>query len=259
MKVTILGSGTSSGVPRIGGADGGGDWGACDPGEPRNRRRRVSVLVEAGEHRLIIDTGPDFREQCLDAKLRRLDAVLLTHSHADHTHGIDDLRQFFHLMGAPIPVYAAKGTWDHVYGRFRYVFEGRKGYAATADARTIEGPVRVGPMRIIAFPQVHGGITSWGFRIEAEEAVFCYSTDLNELTEAAERAVAGCDLWIVDALREAPHPTHAHLDRTLGWIEALAPARAVLTHMDNSMDYRSLAAKLPDRVEPGYDMWSAEL
>lgn len=254
MKVTMLGSGTSSGVPRI-----GNDWGACDPAEPKNRRRRVSVLVEVGEHKLIIDTGPDFREQCLDADLRRLDAVLLTHSHADHTHGIDDLRQFFHLMGAPIPVYAAKGTWDHMLDRFRYVFEGRQLYDPSARAITIDGTFDVGPMRISAFPQEHGPITSWGFRIEADGAVFCYSTDVSALEEAAFEAVAGCDLWIVDALRRRPHPTHSHLEQTLEWVAKVRPGRAILTHMDQSMDYATLRAELPDGVEPGYDMLSVEL
>ncbi|MBZ6378568.1 MBL fold metallo-hydrolase [Pacificimonas flava] len=254
MKVTMLGSGTSSGVPRI-----GNQWGACDPTEPKNRRRRVSVLVEAGVHKLIIDTGPDFREQCLSAGLLRLDAVLLTHSHADHTHGIDDIRQVMHLMGTPIPVHAAKGTWDHLYARFDYLFEGRSLYSQSAVAHTIDGPFEVGPLSILAFPQVHGPITSWGFRIEADGAVFCYSTDLNDLTPEAEEAVSGCDLWIVDALRRRPHPTHSHLQQTLEWIERLRPEHAVLTHMDNSMDYAVLSAQLPPHVEAGFDMWSREL
>lgn len=250
----MLGSGTSSGVPRI-----GNDWGRCDPTEPKNRRRRVSVLVEVGSHKLVIDTGPDFREQCLSAGLKRLDAALLTHSHADHTHGIDDIRQFMHLMGRPIPVYAAKGTWDHLLDRFAYVFEGRELYSASAEAITIDGPFEVGSMHVTAFPQVHGPITSWGFRIEADGAAFCYSTDLSDLTPRAEDAVAGCDLWIVDALRRRPHPTHSHLDQTLTWIDRLKPSHAVLTHMDNSMDYLTLRAELPAHVEPGYDMWSAVL
>ena len=250
----MLGSGTSSGVPRI-----GNNWGACDPKEPKNRRSRVSVLVEAGEHKVIVDCGPDFREQCLAAGLRRLDALLLTHSHADHTHGIDDVRQWMHLRGAPLPVYAAAGTWKHLYDRFSYVFEGRELYRPSAEAVTIEGPIKIGPMRIIAFPQEHGPITSWGFRFEAGGKVFCYSTDVSALTEAAERCVAGADLWIVDALRREPHPTHSHLDQTLGWIADLAPRHAVLTHMDQSMDYAELAAALPAHVEPGYDMWAMEL
>ncbi|MEE4350795.1 MAG: MBL fold metallo-hydrolase [Pacificimonas sp.] len=254
MRVTMLGSGTSSGVPRI-----GNDWGHCDPGEPKNRRRRVSVLVEAGAHKVIVDTGPDFREQCLDAGLTRLDAVLLTHSHADHTHGIDDVRQWMHRMGRPIPVHAAKGTWDHFYDRFAYVFEGRELYRASAEAITIDGPFKVGPMTISAFPQRHGPITSWGFRFEADGAVFCYSTDMNDLTAEGRDAVRGCDLWIVDALRRNPHPTHAHLDLTLSWIEELRPGHAVLTHMDSSMDYAPLSAELPSGVEPGYDMWRMTL
>ncbi|MBV7256927.1 MBL fold metallo-hydrolase [Pacificimonas sp. WHA3] len=254
MKVTMLGSGTSSGVPRI-----GNDWGDCDPNEPKNRRRRVSVLIEQGDTRIIIDTGPDFREQMLSANAATLDAVLITHSHADHTHGIDDLRQVFHNQGEPVDCYAAKGTWDHLYDRFHYVFEGRELYAQTARAHVIDGPFDIGTLTITSFPQVHGPITSWGFRIEAAGAVFCYSTDLNEMTPAAEAAVAGCDLWIVDALRRSPHPTHSHLKRTLGWIDAMKPERAVLTHMDNSMDYSTLCAELPAGVEPGYDMLEVTL
>ncbi|MEO0501486.1 MAG: MBL fold metallo-hydrolase [Pseudomonadota bacterium] len=254
MKVTMLGSGTSSGVPRI-----GNDWGACDPAEPRNRRRRVSVLVEVDGHALIIDCGPDFREQCLSANLARLDAVLLTHSHADHTHGIDDLRQWMHIRRAPVPVHAAKGTWDHLYDRFRYVFEGRGSYKPSAEAITIDGPFTVGPMTITAFPQGHGSITSWGYRIEADGAVFCYSTDLDRMTDEGWDAVAGADLWIVDALRRNPHPTHAHLELTLGWVARAGVKRAFLTHMDNSMDYRTLREELPQGVEPGYDMVSVEL
>ena len=249
MKVTMLGSGTSSGVPRI-----GNDWGDCDPDEPRNRRRRVSVLVEAGDAVLIIDTGPDFREQMLSAGIGRMDAVLYTHSHADHTHGIDDLRQVFHLTGAPVQCWAAVGTWEHLKPSFRYVFEGQNGYPPVANANPIDGPFSIGPMNVEAFPQGHGPITSWGFRIEADGAVFCYSTDLDRMTEKGWAAVKGADLWIVDALRREPHPTHSHLERTLGWIRKAGVKRATLTHMDKSMDYRTLAAELPIGVEPGYDM-----
>jgi|TARA_R100000501_G_scaffold14543_2_gene26330 phosphoribosyl 1,2-cyclic phosphate phosphodiesterase len=255
MKITMLGSGTSSGVPRI-----GNDWGACDPAEPRNRRRRVSILVQTDEANILVDTGPDFREQMLDANIRHLDAVFITHSHADHTHGIDDLRQFFHLMGRPVECYAAPGTWDHLYDRFKYVFEGREGYEPTARANSFgPGSLTIGDIQITAFPQVHGYITSWGFCFEREGERVCYSTDFNEITEEGRSRVRGCDLWIVDSLRRRPHPTHAHLDRTLGWIKELCVKRAVLTHMDNSMDYRALCAELPAGVEPGYDMLRIDL
>lgn len=250
----MLGSGTSSGVPRI-----GNDWGDCDPAEPKNRRRRVSVLVEAGGAALVIDTGPDFREQMLSADVQRLDAVLYTHSHADHTHGVDDLRQLFHLMGGPVDCYATQGTWDHFQPRFDYVFEGREGYPPSARAHVIDGALNVGPMRVAAYPQIHGPITSWGFRIEADGKVFCYSTDLNEITPELEAAVTKCDLWIVDALRRRPHPTHSHLERTLDWIARLKPSEAILTHMDNSMDYTNLCDELPKGVVPGYDMLTREL
>ncbi len=250
----MLGCGTSSGVPRI-----GNDWGDCDPHEPKNRRQRVSVLVEAGDAALVIDTGPDFREQMLAADVRRLDAVLYTHSHADHTHGVDDLRQLFHLMGGPVDCYATQGTWDHFRPRFDYVFEGREGYPPSARAHVIDGPLAVGPMRVTAYPQVHGPITSWGFRIEADRKIFCYSTDLNDVTPELETAVRDCDLWIVDALRRRPHPTHSHLERTLEWVARLRPREAILTHMDNSMDYRTLDDELPEGVTPGYDMLIREL
>lgn len=252
----MLGCGTSSGVPRI-----GNDWGDCDPDEPKNRRRRVSVLVQSGDTNIVFDTGPDFREQMLTAKVTHMDGVFITHSHADHTHGIDDLRQFFHIKRAPVDCWAAKGTWAHLYDRFRYVFEGRHGYPPTANAHEMDGPVSVGPLTVDLFPQVHGNITSWGFRVTeaGNGAVFCYSTDFNELTDEGRVAVRDCDLWIVDALRRNPHPTHAHLDLTLGWIAELGVKHAVTTHMDQSMDYKTLATEMPAGVEPGFDMWTMHL
>ncbi len=254
MKVTLLGSGTSSGVPRI-----GNDWGACDPDEPRNRRRRVSILVEHQGAAILVDTSPDFREQMLSAGIDRLDAVLFTHDHADHTHGIDDLRQVFHAMRRPVDCYAHPATWARLRARFDYVFEGRDGYPPTCNAHDMPDRLVIGGVEISWFPQIHGDIKSSGYRFDAGGAALAYSTDINDLTVEATTALEGLDLWIVDALRRTPHPTHTHLDRTLGWIARFRPARAVLTHMDQSMDYATLRAELPAGVEPGYDMLSLEV
>ncbi len=253
MHVTILGCGTSSGVPRIGGADGSGDWGDCDPGEPRNRRRRVSILVESGPTTILIDSGPDLREQLLGARVRRLDAVFLTHDHADHAHGIDDLRQVFHAMRAPVACFASAATWAVLRPRFSYVFEGSEFYPATCTATDLSGPVAIGDLRVIPFEQNHGNIDSTGYRIEGQGRALAYSTDVKALDGRAAAALAGLDLWIVDALRRNPHPTHSHLAQTLAWIAHYRPRRALLTHMDQSMDYRTLAAELPEGVAPAYD------
>jgi phosphoribosyl 1,2-cyclic phosphate phosphodiesterase len=254
VRVTVLGCGTSSGVPRI-----GNDWGACDPDEPKNRRRRVSILVEHAGVRLLVDTSPDFREQLLSADVDRLDAILFTHDHADHTHGIDDVRQLFHAMGRPVDCYAHPATWARLRPRFDYVFEGRDGYPPTCIAHDMPGRLTLGELAVTWFPQIHGDIKSAGFRFEAAGRAVAYSTDVNDLPPEADAALENLDLWIVDALRRRPHPTHAHLERTLGWIERYRPAHAVLTHMDQSMDYATLAAELPAGVEPGYDMMVKEL
>jgi phosphoribosyl 1,2-cyclic phosphate phosphodiesterase len=249
----MLGSGTSSGVPRIGGADGAGEWGACDPVNPRNRRRRVSLLVEHGGKTILIDTGPDLREQLLAARVRHLDAVFLTHDHADHAHGIDDLRQIFHVMRRPVECHASPATWSVLRRRFDYVFEGSEFYPATCVANVLAGPVVVGDMLVTGFEQNHGDIETTGYRIEVGAIAIAYSTDVKALDARADAGLAGLDLWIVDALRRNPHPTHSHLSQTLAWIAHYQPERAVLTHMDQSLDYATLAAELPAGVEPGYD------
>lgn len=248
MKVRILGCGTSFGVPRI-----GNDWGACDPAEPRNRRRRVSILVEHDGTRILIDTGPDLRDQLLDAGVGELDAVIWTHDHADHCHGIDDLRQVFHARGAPVPGYARAETLATLQRRFDYVFQGKNGYPATVSPQLLADALQIGSIRVRVADQPHGSITSAGLLFEANGRTFGYSTDCNRLTGDMTTLFEGVDLWIVDALRRHPHPSHAHLDRTLQWIDELRPARAVLTHMDNSMDYRTVLDALPDGVEPGFD------
>jgi phosphoribosyl 1,2-cyclic phosphate phosphodiesterase len=254
MRVRILGCGTSTGVPRI-----GNDWGGCDPEEPRNRRRRVSILVTAGDTRVLVDTTPDMRDQLLDANVATVDAVIWTHEHADHVHGIDDLRQLFHNRGGPIAGYAGERTLRSLTSRFDYVFEGKWGYPATASAELLPGDTNIGPLRIRSVEQPHGSITSTGLLFAHNGKSVGYSTDFNDITEEMTSLFKGADVWIVDALRARPHPSHCHLDRTLGYIDRLKPKRAILTHMDNSMDYRSLLRQLPPHIEPGYDGMEIEL
>ncbi len=252
MKVTVLGCGTSGGVPRVGEQNGG--WGECDPAEPKNRRRRVSVLVEEQGAdgrlwRILIDTSPDLREQLLSANVTSLDAVFLTHDHADHTHGIDDLRAVCHIMRRRIPMYMDGPTAATMKARFGYVFAGQGDYPALCDLRLIKGDVAIGPLTVKPFEQQHGAILSLGFRIRD----FAYSTDLNGIPPHSEPFLQNLDCWLVDALRRSPHPSHPHLDMTLGWINTYRPRRAVLTHMDWSMDYATLIGELPPGIEPGYD------
>lgn len=248
MRVTILGCGASTGVPAI-----GPDWGRCDPTDPRNRRRRASVLVEVGPVTVLIDTSPDLREQLIDARVNRLDAVLMTHAHADHLHGIDDLRSVNRLMGQAIPLWADSRTLAEIGRRFGYalkpVSEPGRYYKPTLTPHEIDGPFAVEGVGIVPFAQDHGFGTTLGFRIGA----MAYSTDVVALGGDAFAALAGVELWIVDCLRRPPHPTHSHLVQTLSWIARIGPRRAVLTHMDQSLDYRELSAELPAGVEPGQD------
>ncbi|OSZ70483.1 MBL fold metallo-hydrolase [Sphingomonas sp. IBVSS1] len=253
MRITILGCGGSSGVPRIGGPGGAGNWGLCDPANPRNRRRRVSVLVEAAGKTVLIDCGPDCREQLLSAQVTHLDAVFITHDHADHAHGIDDLRPVFHAMQRPIDVWASPATFAVLKSRFDYVFEGAHGYPATCVAHDLVAPVQLGDLRIIGFPQLHGDIESTGFRFDHDGKSFAYSTDVKAFDHRADLALTDLDLWVVDAAMRHPHPTHSHLAQTLDWIVERRPGRAVLTHMDQTLDYATLLAELPPGVEPGYD------
>jgi phosphoribosyl 1,2-cyclic phosphate phosphodiesterase len=244
MKVTILGCGTSGGVPRIGNV-----WGACDPKNPKNRRRRVSILVEEGAGRLLVDTSPDLREQLLDARVDRLDGVLYTHDHADHTHGIDDLRAIYHTGRKPVEIYGSSETLAILNQRFDYIFKSKLGYPSICQPHEISGRFEVGGIKVEPFIQDHGPITSLGFRF----GKVAYSTDLNGLPEGSWQILKGVDTWIVDALRPQPHPTHPHLEMTLEWIERLKPRRAILTHMTWDMDYETLCRELPRGVEPGYD------
>lgn len=248
MKVRILGCGTSSGVPRI-----GNDWGACDPAEPRNRRSRVSILVETATTRILVDTSPDLREQLLAAHVGEVDAVIWTHDHADHTHGIDDLRPLFHARGGPVPGYARPATAAVIHERFGYVVRGRGGYPATVALAELPDTLSIGDIDVTVVDQPHGRISSAGLRFAAGLARVGYATDFNIMTDDMRSLYQGLDLWIVDALRREPHPTHPTLAQAIGWAAELGVDRAVLTHMDQSMDYATLAATLPPRVEPGYD------
>lgn len=247
LRVTILGCGTSGGVPRV-----GADWGVCDPEEPRNRRRRCSILVESADTVTLIDTSPDLRQQLLDADVRRVDAVVWTHDHADQCHGIDDLRPLVLKARKPVPAWGDADTLTSLRERFLYCFEGKNHslYPPLFDARDHCGrSFRVGDMDILPIAQDHGTCTSYGFRIGA----MAYSNDVVNLDEAAFSALAGVKVWIVDAIRYKPHPTHAHLEKTLGWIDRLRPERAYLINLHVDMDYRSLCQSLPENIRPTYD------
>lgn len=250
MKVTILGCGASGGVPRIGGADGRGDWENCDPAEPRNRRMRASILVQQGATTLLVDTSPDLRNQCLRFGVTRLDGVLYTHDHADHTHGVDDLRPLHNQKRGPTRLLADPGTLGSLKSRFAYAFAPEdESYRPFVAGQEIDGPFRVGEIDVVPFPQSHGNITSLGFRF----GPIAYSTDLVSLPDESYRALSGVTVWIVDALRREPHPTHANVATALAMIERAKPERAILTHMTATLDYRKLAAELPSGIEPAYD------
>ncbi|WP_448205128.1 MBL fold metallo-hydrolase [Azospirillum sp. sgz302134] len=253
MRVTVLGCGGSRGVPVI-----GGDWGRCDPANPKNRRFRPSVLVEReagqGAVSVLIDTSPDLRQQLLNADVRRLDAVLWTHSHADHSHGIDELRELCRMMHAPIDAYGFPEHLEELQARFSYCFDplrpGDPYYRPVLQAHAVDGPFAVGGLPIIPFEQDHGYSKTVGYRLDN----FAYSTDVVRLDEVAFAALEGVDVWIVDCCRvEPPHPVHAHLALTLEWIARVKPKRAYLTHMDQTMDYDAVCRLLPPGVEPAYD------
>ena len=262
LKFTILGSGSSGGVPRP-----GTGWGACDPRNPKNRRRRTSLLVErrnaSGITRVLIDTSPDLREQLLDAEVDWLDAVLFTHEHADHTHGIDDLRGLFIKRRRRVDVYLNEHTSKALHARFGYCFRAPPGSEyppiVTEHRLTAGQPVSVdgdgGAIAALPIEQAHGDIPSLGFRFGA----LAYSCDLSDLPQAGIAALAGLEVWIVDALRYKPHPSHFSVDEALAWIERIKPARAILTNLHTDLDYAELKAKLPPNVEPAFDGFSIEL
>jgi phosphoribosyl 1,2-cyclic phosphate phosphodiesterase len=257
LEFTILGCGSSGGVPR---AD--GDWGACDPANPKNQRSRCSLLVRRlgegaeAETTAIVDTSPDLRLQTAQAGAKRLDSILLTHDHADQVHGIDDVRAFFIRQRAKIGCHMDAATDASMMRRFGYIFEGEGGYPAICGRRRLPphgSPWRVqgpsGEIPIVSFDQDHGGVRSVGYRF----GDVAYSSDVVNLDEGAFTALARLDVWIVDALRYRPHPTHAHLERTLEWIARLKPRRAILTNLHIDLDYETLKSELPADVEPAYD------
>ena len=251
MRLTILGCGASGGVPVP-----GLGWGDCNPNEPRNRRRRASLLVEDSGRSVLIDASPDCRDQLLDAGIDRLDAVLFTHAHADHCHGIDDLRWINMAMGADIPIHADARTLAEFHERFAYVFaplDSRQAqryyYKPVLVPHAIEGPFTPGGIPVVPFAQDHGYSTTLGFRMGQA----AYSTDVVALDDAAFDILQGVDVWIVDSMRPQQHSTHSHLEQTLRWIERVRPQRAYLTHMNQTMDYAALRAVLPKHVEPAYD------
>ncbi|MDP7241886.1 MAG: MBL fold metallo-hydrolase [Rhodospirillales bacterium] len=251
MRVTILGSGSATGTPAV-----GRGWGQCDPDNPRNRRLRPSILVEDGPTAILVDTSPDLRQQLLNADVSRLDALLYTHYHADHVHGIDDLRPINRAMEAPLDVYADAETMAVVRERFGYVFEplaegAETYYKPTLVPRDLEigKTIAIGGIEIIPFEQDHGFCTSIGFRF----GPIAYSTDLTVLDEVAFGVLEGVEVWIIGTLTDRPHPTHAHVDKALAWIDRIKPQRAILTHLSTGLDYGALAQRLPPGVEPAYD------
>lgn len=254
IRFTILGCGSSGGVPRL-----GGHWGDCDPDNPKNTRRRCSLLVERdgpeGTTSVLIDTTPDLRQQLLDTGTGRLDGVVYTHSHADHVHGIDDLRMIVFNMRERLPVWADGDTQNALFSRFGYAFVQPEGspYPPILNMKTISGAFEVtgagGAIPFQPFRVSHGSIDSLGFRI----GNLAYLPDVADIYDESWQHLEGLDVWIVDALRRSPHPTHAHLEKTLGWIEQVTPKRAILTNMHIDLDYETVTAETPNHVSCAYD------
>ena len=253
-RFTILGCGSSGGVPRLGGV-----WGDCDPENPRNTRRRCSMLIEQegteGTTRVLIDTAPDLRAQLLDAGVGTLDAVVFTHSHADHVHGLDDLRVVVFNKRERLDVWADGDTQNALMSRFAYAFVQPEGspYPPILDMHTIDGDVTIagpgGPITLTPFSVNHGAMDALGFRVGG----LVYLPDVADIPEAAWPLLMDLDIWVLDALRRTPHPTHAHLDRSLEWMARAAPKQGVLTNMHIDMDYDTLVGELPDYITPAYD------
>ena len=248
MKLRILGCGTSTGVPKI-----GNDWGRCDPAEPRNSRLRSSILVETGGERLLVDCGPDLRQQLLAAEVNQLAAVIVTHAHGDHCHGIDELRPVAQAMGNPVPIHARRDVLAELKLRFAYVFERSNFYRPIAKAEVIPDHWRIGASEVRFVDQPHGNMTSLGMRFDEGHRSAVYAIDFNHLTQDMAALYEGADLWIADCLTRSPHPTHANLDAVLGWTRDLRIGQVYLTHMGNGLDYRTLVAELPDWAAPAYD------
>lgn len=256
ITVTVLGCGSSGGVPRV-----GGEWGACDPANPKNRRRRCSILLtrfEGGEStQILVDTSPDMREQALDAGISRLDGVWYTHEHADHTHGIDEVRGFYIRQRERIPVWADVQTADMLRTRFAYCFSSLPGsdYPPILDLRLIVPNREIvssgagGQISGIPFPVQHGNITALGFRL----GNFAYTPDISGVPSEQLHHLENLDIWLVDALRPRGHPSHFSLPETLAWIGRMKPKRAILTNMHLDLDFATLTRELPPHVEPAFD------
>ena len=254
MRVTILGCGTSSGVPMI-----GCKCDVCQSDDPRNKRRRCAITIQSEKTTILVDTPPELRLQCIEAGIDRVDALLYTHAHADHVNGLDDMRSLNHMMDRPIDTFADASVLDRIRSRFDYAFQPpnpeRGWWRPCLNPIAMDGPFVVGDLTVTPIEQEHGGKPSWGFRIGS----FAYSPDVNGLNAAALVALAGLDVWIVDCLRYRPHPSHAHLDQTLAWIEHLRPRRTILTHMNHELDFADLASRLPEGVEPAVDGMEIDL
>lgn len=264
MTFTLLGTGSSGGVPRV-----GNDWGACDPAEPKNRRRRCSALLDIFDtsepdtkSRILIDTSPDLREQLLSEDVQHLDAVVFTHDHADQTHGIDDIRALAIRQRRQIPAYMDAPTSETLIPKFRYCFEGKGGYPPILDLQPMIEPYahlniggRGGALEMTPLIQEHGSIQSLGFRI----GKLAYCNDVSDLPAETLAQLESLDTLVIDALRYTPHPTHAHLERVLDWVDKLQPARTALTNLHVDMDYATLVRDLPAGVEPAFDGWSVTL
>ncbi len=252
MRVTVLGCGSSAGTPSV-----EAGWGACDPENPKNRRMRPSILVQGGGKSVLVDTSPDLREQLLRTEIEHLDAVLYTHAHSDHLHGIDDLRGINRRMGAAIPVFSDPVTLKSIAQRFPYVFEPLAEGATFYYKSTLEPQIAVhhgetflaGGFSVTAIEQDHGYLNTNGFRIDD----FAYSTDLITMHEDAFDLLAGVKVWMLGTFTDKPHPTHLDVDRALEWIEQVKPERAYLTHLGYGLDYAKLQAELPDNVFVAYD------
>jgi phosphoribosyl 1,2-cyclic phosphate phosphodiesterase len=244
MEITILGCGPSAGVPRL-----NGEWGQCDPNEPRNRRLRASISFCLPNGELwLIDTSPDLRQQCLKNHIQNISGVLFTHAHYDHIGGLEDL---FHFLNpsSPIKIYSDPQTLQILFERIETTLLKPFNYKAYLDILEIEGPFEVGGQNVIPFLQTHGTITSLGFRFPS----WAYSTDVNALSEDALTILKGVHTWIVDCLDLEPRPTHAHLDLVLQWVERIQPSRVILTHMSSRIDYNTLSKMLPKHIELAYD------
>jgi phosphoribosyl 1,2-cyclic phosphate phosphodiesterase len=258
MHVTLLGTGASAGVPLVGGPDGAGDWGVCDPTEPRNRRSRASIVVQPTPPegpRLLVDTGPDLREQLLACRVPRVDAILYTHAHADHIAGLDDVRILNRICGRPLDAYATEATLAEMVRRIPYAFrpwDPPGFYRPVLVGRTVAPgeTLDVAGLEIKVFNQSHGRSDTLGLRI----GKFGYSTDVVALDETAFATLAGIDTWVVGCFwRQGPHNTHAHLDLVLSWSRRVGARRTVLTHMGTDMDWSWLHTNLPAGIEPGFD------